>query len=305
MRASTGGLLAIVTAVSLGTALPAYGGTGAPGPDTKGAASAPAAPAVGQKTPAPAVAPAKEAPPPGKKAPATRQFANLAYPGLGNIQFDEGTLEMWVISDLDFDNKSAGGTVFDIRFLDGSADHYGMVYLSHHFAFVGWVKPRQQNYVWTEPLNWKMKEAHHIALTWKGRSRSFYIDGRIPPPNTVPGDSLQGPGRPDTSENVVVEDWLHGDITVTQLCLGLSYTPLTVDEIRISSIARSVEEIHQQIAAGPVADVYTLLLDHCDGGPAEVISGLSGEKGGTLSGAYRIVDTPHGKGIALWSEIAK
>ena len=79
---------------------------------------------------------------------------------------------------------------------------------------------------------------------------------------------------------------------------------MTVDEIRISSVARSKDEIahaHSNVLP-PGRDAFTLLLDHCDGGPAEVISGMSGEKSGTLSGGYKIIDGKYGKAIQLWKD---
>ncbi|MBI4027794.1 MAG: hypothetical protein HY360_22605 [Verrucomicrobia bacterium] len=159
----------------------------------------------------------------------------------------------------------------------------------------------QQSYVWSEKVHWKTGEAHHIAWTWSGRKRSLYLDGKIGKgqPNAGP---LQGEGRVDTSENVVVEGWLHGDLTRAQLLIGRGHSSFTLDELRISSVARPLDEIRNQMNTAPDSDAYTLLLDHGEGGPADVISGSSGEKGGKLEGSHEIVPAKFGKGIKLWKE---
>jgi hypothetical protein len=98
---------------------------------------------------------------------------------------------------------------------------------------------------------------------------------------------------------------MYGTQTGAKLNIGRMHSVFTVDEIRVSSIARTPEEIAQIFEAGkaPARDEFTLLLDRCDGGPAEVISGLSGETGGTLTPGFKVIENARfGKGITLWTE---
>jgi hypothetical protein len=221
-----------------------------------------------------------------------QQFGNLIYPARGHIQLDEGTVELWIVCGYDVEDKQkAAGTYFNLVFPDPPA-HYVLTHIGWGgaLAMVGYTFP-QQSYVWSEKLNWKPGETHHIAWTWSGRKRSLFVDGRIG--RGRPGHGpLQGEGRVDTSEDVVVEDWIHGDLTNAQLMIGRAHSRFTIDELRVSSVARPIEEIARQMNAAPTADAYTLLLDHCDGG----------ETIGQLNGGYEIVDTQFGKGIKLWKE---
>ena len=222
-----------------------------------------------------------------------QQFGNLTYPAKGHIHLDEGTVELWIVCGYDVEDKqTAAGTYFNLIFPDQPA-HYVLIHINWGgaLAMVGYTFP-QQSYVWSEKLNWKPGQPHHIAWTWSGRKRSLYIDGKIG--KGQPGHGpLQGEGRVDTSANVIVEGWLHGDLTNAQLMIGRGHSVFTIDELRVSSVARPLAEIQQQMNAAPVGDAYTLLLDHCDGTPND---------GGQLSGSYEIVDTKFGKGIKLWKE---
>jgi len=233
-----------------------------------------------------------------------RQFGSLSYPAPGNLEWDEGTVELWFVSDFDADARKAGATLFDIQSPAAEQWHYILSFIpwGQALAMVGYIQP-QQSYVWSAKLHWKPGERHYVAWTWQGRLRSLYVDGQVghSPPGHGP---VQGEGRIDSTQDVPVEGPLHGSLSGAKLTVGMGNSNLTIDEIRISSVARSAAEIARLQAAGaaPTRDEHTLLLDHCDGGPAEVISGVSGEKGGTLSGATRIVDGRFGKAIQLWSE---
>jgi hypothetical protein len=233
--------------------------------------------------------------------PPGRKYGMLTYPARGNLHLDEGSLEMWLSLDFDAKDKTIRCMPFDLLFEGGS--HCVLMMIARYFAFIGYVVP-QQSYVWSERVEWKPGEPHHLAVTWSGRKRSVFLDGRVGK-GTPDHGVLQGEGRVDTSQDVIVEDSLFGDLTTARMWFGYKLSPITLDEIRISSVARPVEEIQKTMGAAPKADVTTLLLDHCDGGPAEVISGYSGEKGAVQEGVCRLVDAKHGKGIALWSDDKK
>ena len=132
--------------------------------------------------------------------------------------------------------------------------------------------------------------------------RSVYIDGHSVESGKFDAP-LQGEGRGRSSANVVVEGELRGNQTGAQLIVG-GNSMFTIDEIRISSVARPVEELARIHASNqaPSRDAFTLLLDHCDGSAPEAISGLSGEKAGAITGGHKIVDGQFGKAIQLWTE---
>lgn len=223
----------------------------------------------------------------------TPQCASLSYPAKGHFDLDEGTVELWIVPGFDADDKHNSAATYFNLVLPEQAGHYVLMHVGWGgaLAMVGYVFP-QQSYVWSEKLKWKAGESHHIAWTWSGRTRSIFIDGKVgkSPPGHGP---LQGEGRIDSSQDVVVEGWLRGDMTNARIVIGRGSSRFTLDELRISSIARPVEEIAAQMTSASVADAYTLLLDHCDGVPAN---------GGELTGSFEIVEARFGKGIKLWKD---
>ena len=227
----------------------------------------------------------------------SRQWGYLKYPAHGNIQLDEGTVELYVVSGFDSEENWKGdpphATFFDLVFPDENF-HYVISFIgwSRGISMVGYAKP-QQSYVSFGHPRWKPGENRVVAWTWSGRKRTLIVDGKI---------EYEGKaGVKGESVDEVVEGGLSGDMTKAFIQLGSGY--FSIDEIRISSIARTPEELIARKDTAPVADAHTLLLDHCDGGPAEVIAGRSGETGSTLQGSYEIIDAKYGKAIKLWKDV--
>jgi len=230
-------------------------------------------------------------------------FGSLAYAARGNIQLDEGTLDMWVISNFDTREKlpdAKGGDrraalLCDLVFPEEKW-HYPLFFIgwSNAFAFVGYTVPNQP-YVWAGPDHWKPGEAHHVVLTWSGRKRSAYIDG---------GCVWTGGKGQVVSRDVDAGGPIQGDLTQAEIVIGRAYSIITVDEIQIRNVALTPEQIAAAKDAPLAADRYTLLLDHCDGSNAEVISGVTGEAGRQLTGSYKLVDGKFGKAIQFWAEKA-
>ena len=229
------------------------------------------------------------------------EFGNLVYPAKGNIQLDEGTLDLWVISQFDTDcpahktdaDQNWRALLFELVLPDDKAKciiHY--ISWANCFAMVGYVNPPQP-YVMFGPPQWKPGEEHHVVFAWSGPKRSVFIDGvcEWQTPKT------QGPIN---SCDVDVQGNLHGDLTSALIYVGGNYSHLAVDEIQIRNIALTREEIVKAKDAPLVADARTLLLDHCDGSAPEIIGGQTGETAGTLSGTHEIIDGKFGKAIKLW-----
>jgi hypothetical protein len=221
-----------------------------------------------------------------------RQFGNIAYPAPGNIQLDEGTVEVWLTSYFDSEAKATEcgwASFFDLRTPDQT--------LTCSLMFLTWGKALallagsgalRHSYVWSRVLVWKPGEYHCVALSWSGRRRRIYVDG-------VAGGKG---GKGDTPPEVEVEGVFRGDLSQTRLLIGSGYSPIVVDEVRISSVARTPEEIARGWTNAPAADAYTLLLDHCDGGTPEVMAGTQGGP----EGGFKVVASRFGNAIQLWRE---
>lgn len=234
-----------------------------------------------------------------------KQYGSITYPAAGNIDLDEGTFDIWVVCGYDTDapNKQQHTmTIFDLKPIPEEPFHYYLGMVNGSLAQIGFVVPRQ-SYVWAGALHWKTGERHLVTWTWSGRKRSIFIDGKIR--ESGPNEQrLQGEGRGNSSADVVVEGWLRGNLSRAQLIIGLRQSFMTVQGVRISSTAHSSDEVARTFAdAGKLTrDAHTLLLDHCDGEPAEVISGFSGERGAALSGSYKVIESTFGKALQLWVE---
>ena len=236
----------------------------------------------------------QQPPPPG-------EYGALEYPARGNIQLDEGTVDIWVtaIFDTDFKADRTGkigawqATLLDLVFPDENW-HYPLYFIAwaNGFAFVGYTQPPQR-YVSAGPPRWKPGESHRVTLTWSGRKRSVFLDGI---------SAWVGAKGAYSSRDVIVEGELHGDLTSAVIRIGGGNSALIVDEIQIRRIALTTDEVVKAKDAPLVADANTLLLDHCDGGVPEIIGVQTGETKGNLTGVFDIVDTRFGKGIRLWRE---
>jgi hypothetical protein len=240
------------------------------------------------------------------KPPEPKRFGSMVYPAAGNIDLDEGTVEMWVIANSDTSIHTTNNLVFfDIRHAEGTHFYFGALNIGvqpKSISMIGFTVPRH-SFVWGGALLWKPGDVHYVAFSWKGKLRSIYIDGK--PVERGPLEpALQSETGIRSSKDVTVEGWLYGNLTTTQLLVGMQHSPFTVDELRVSSVERSLEEIAAVYASrAPLPpDAYTLLLDHCDGGPAAMVSGFSGETGAQFLGSYKVVDGAIGKAIQLWTE---
>ncbi|MBI4027426.1 MAG: hypothetical protein HY360_20745 [Verrucomicrobia bacterium] len=235
---------------------------------------------------------------------AGRKYGNLIYPARGNIELDEGTVELWLINGLDMGaaSKELAACPFDLIFPDQNA-HYILNYIhwGKAIAQVGYGK-LNHSYVWSPPLAWKPGEFHHLAWTWSGRKRSVYADG------TAGGKGNKRGHEYDIPAEVTVEGPLVGDLTDGRIEIGRGYSAIIIDEIRISSIARTAEEIAKGWQAAPKKDATTLLLDHCEEGDPDVIAiskerTLEGELiGRRLEGGHESVKGRFGNAIQLWTE---
>ena len=141
-------------------------------------------------------------------------------------------------------------------------------------------------------------EWHHVALTWRGLPQStvmLYIDGK----------PAIWPATPELS--------LWDDIERFKFTLRTYvHDNLTIDDLRISSVARTDEEMQKAFATGVTeADLYTLLLDRFESlqqkgdqtfTVAEVFADGLGQPGGRvlIPKLVELVEGKSGKGLKLF-----
>ena len=221
-------------------------------------------------------------------APGQPAVAAIQYPAAGNIRGDRGTAEMWIAPSLDSDPARAG-----------EQDHTQVPNVTLFWLDIDaktncglfWCGPPQQLRIWSRvdgkvlttlsvPVKWKKGELHHVAFSW-GDELAIYLDGTLKAKKAYKGL------MPKTLENAV----LH---------IGKASSPLLVDEIRVSDVARTPELERQPYAP----DEHTLLLDHLDldiqtfqthaTEPAVAHGGT-----GNLTGTPESVPGKHGKAARL------
>lgn len=229
---------------------------------------------------------------------AVARAASIEYPAPGNLRLDEGTIELWftpmteLYVKLPPNKYQRAFSLFSLRI----PEHFSMsaawaskgtktqVSVSMSSAIV---ENGVQPVVSEAPKNWQQGQRHHVAFTWRGREMKSAFDGQeagsrkqqLPFTGSLPGRTLVI-GDPEGRDCRII---LHA--------------------VRVSCVARPAETIKN---ARPVPDIYTLLFDAFDQPPKEgrttarVISGLSGEHGGTIKGACLFTQTPS-PGLALFS----
>jgi len=207
----------------------------------------------------------------------------VSYRAMGHLDADDGTIEFWLRLDIDA-LKPDGSVVIPYYLLfsvsrpgeptprasfsytrQGSTNHYCFVFSSR--GDVNGTITRNDNVVSIEDTvevtkadrggtrypripRLKAGEWHHIALTWTGGPLpvvQLYVDGKA------------------ASWPVRMVAPLFNDLREMRFnLLTFHYQDAhSLDELRISSIARSPKELQQSMQAGrAVADRYTLLLDH-------------------------------------------
>jgi hypothetical protein len=251
----------------------------------------------------------------------------VLYPAAGNLRAEQGTIEMWFRFEEEPSGKGERALhYFPLFFINVEGEKQQRVSLGYqtiwganhfHFFFSSLVevegKLMQSPYVTTVEEGQGTKpdprgphifiprmhkgDWHLLALAWSnGMTKtavSMYLDGRLViRPTELPGAL-----------------WGDMDATSFRLMNAPYHDNIAVDELRVSDIARTAEQVTNSFTRGAfVRDEYTLLLDHCDKldgdqTVAELISGFRGEKGGKLlNKCYELVDSKFGRAIRLTAE---
>ncbi len=212
--------------------------------------------------------------------------ASIEYPAPGNLRLDEGSIELWLtpMTELYPTTKPKeyrrAFALFSLRIPEhfsmsaawGSKGDKAQVSVSLNAVGVenGLLPVPAQ-----APRNWKQGERHHIAFTWRGQEMKLFFDGR------------ESGGRKQ-------QLCFTGPLAERTLLIGDPDSRdcrIILHAVRVSCVARTT-------STQPVADIYTLLFDAFDHQTkTQVISGFSGERGGTIKGAHHF--TPNG--LALFA----
>ncbi len=219
----------------------------------------------------------------------------LVYPGRGNIDPREGTLEFWL-------GKATvvGSSIREVLTFSGDG---GALELKYHDSSDG-------RFVLTasgadEPLvdvsGFRVPDGgfSHVAIVWGPDAVALYVDGSL-------AGMHEGP-IPNAELMAAAPEKLRVTFGCTNSYRG--YTDIDVDELRISEVQRYSGESYAVPDGSFAADDSTLLLDHFDdrfvpdGADAETradsISGLSGELGGMPSIGCTFADGQFGSALRL------
>jgi hypothetical protein len=257
------------------------------------------------------------------------QEPSVSYPALGHLDAGEGAIEFW----LRFEGEPGDGpgqvthfTIFNIicpgdprpRVMFGYQQIWSPKNL--HFLFNSWGLINGANvgngYIATVeetqltskadvggkryPRTPRLKKGdwHHLALVWQGdpQTLAIYIDGEL----MLRPYALQAPIWEGLYAMAL--DFVVGPYAASQ----------SIDELRLSSRARTAEEVRQAYQARrAAADKFTTVLDHCDqfrpvGNRWETVPevfavGLD-VRGGRIArtNSVELVDGPSGKALQLW-----
>lgn len=248
--------------------------------------------------------------------------AVVAYPGAGNVNFEEGTIELWCSLPFDPEQKVEKpiqpATLFSID-LPGDPR-------KNSFTIALWMRPQQGDAqynairasLWVDGkgvggpailmADWKKNELNHIAFTWQDGQASLFLNGKkcwsgkfaMPAGKVNPADVflLAGGRAPNWQEQSKERREMLPEV----------FNLVTVEALRVSSSAREFQE-GMVVTAAPAADAATLLLDCYDKAdfaakktnPAVIADG-NGEKNGRIVGMFHTVDGKLGKGLALYPD---
>jgi len=199
----------------------------------------------------------------------------------GNLLGEQGTLEMWIKPKIAMKDTESLAALFSVQ---GSPFHtFGnsmILFYTGTSQIAFWVN--RTRLAFSPVLPWKSEEIHHLACTWGKDPPEMFIDGEKCP-NLLIHRVISAVPRLFTPKTIP-------DMPPT-LSLGnhafvfLRDRPArtVIDEVRISDIRRSEEEIRasarRRTEMSP--DEHTLLLEHFNGTPLPPLRVC--EKGGFAS----------------------
>lgn len=219
----------------------------------------------------------------------------LEYPGEGNVDPRQGTLEFWLSN-----GGVRGSSIRDVMSIEGEG---GALRLQYHDANAGrWVLSAagaEGPLLDVTGIGLPPEGFAHVALTWGPDAIALYVNGAL-------AGAFDGP-IPGADQMAAAPEKLRLVFGCHHQYRG--YTDIAVDEIRVSDVQRYSGDACAVPEAICPRDEHTLLLDHLDdrftpdGADAEtrpeIISGLSGELGGMPSIGSEFVEGKFGSAVGL------
>ena len=237
------------------------------------------------------------------------KFARISYPAAGLVDMQEGSVEICVRNDFDSTVPLANpfyAPMTYVRVRDESGHRDVLHVLARSVSEgrdLGIIVGKASNFVSAtrpEALGWRGKgEWHYLAITWKTDLNrcvlKLYQDGRF----------IEQVAEMQSEPPLITEDI---NIYIGKSDFGGSFA--TVDELRVSAVERSAEEIKtasfrwDRLSIGFKWDRLTLLLDHfgrIEPDPSGKASWTLAEGGvrGHIEGAFRAVPGRSGSALQL------
>ncbi len=191
----------------------------------------------------------------GNAADKTR-FSPVIYPLEGNLNFEEGTIELWVKPEIDLDSAEARKSFYSFFLIrialgDKSAKNGGFsitwnpnlgLYL--YGGRKGGDPLKNLPTCWPKKMKWEKDTWHHVAFTWQNKEMALYADGKLI------DKRIAATAFPYDKEGFIL--------------LGYAESKVSVDDFCVSSVARSPEDIEKRYNEELREDEFTLILDHME-----------------------------------------
>lgn len=225
----------------------------------------------------------------------------VVYPGKGNLNFEEGTIEMWIKLGFEPNQTSNEYKILLPLFQFSEPETKANISISYICPaggtacwYVGFDCAGEKTFrISATSQDWKKDQWHHIALSWKTNIVKLYLDGKL-----VSETKSNKPLTGQTKEGQI----FIGDRWTTDKVK----TEVVIDDLRISCIERKVEDLG--FSGQLKTDPFTLLLEDfeqiiveeqiCKTKPL-IISNTSGSKCGEVSGG-KLTTGKFGNGLSLY-----
>lgn len=220
---------------------------------------------------------------------AKSHYSTLSYLTEDHIRPEQGTIEFWIRPDVDVTQPIDRFYYFSLLRIAKGAKSWGdqgavsimwlqrggLMTLASDGPRDGATKISNLPADTQKRLQWEPASWHHVALSWNGARVRLYTDGELlaetqashPLPIASPGYIVLG----------------HGD------------SRIAVDELVVSSIERSAEDIRTRMKEAPSKDEHTLLLDSM-----ETLDTLNGRANPLRSNAAALVEGKFGQAVQLY-----
>lgn len=218
---------------------------------------------------------------------------SLRYPGLGNVDLKQGTLEFWLAPAID-----ASGAWREVLSLSGQGGGLSLSLRCGADAMLNLTVvhgDRKQSFT-AKGLPLRPNAFTQVAITWSDKVQLFVAGKRQ--------GAIEGGLPPEMASNPEKLALRFGCASDAR-----GYTRIAVDEMRLSRVVRYQGDAIATPSAPFQKDAHTLLLDHFeekfrpDGEDAETradaISGKSSELGGTPSIGCRFVAGRFGSALQI------